>query len=171
MPIVCAAILTACHPQHVPQQTTEPVSFKPIAGNNTVKSSNNHPGTVSPTVYIYKTKKDYSKQVPVLMDESRSCIVSYPAPSDLLRNGKPTLPTPLEEGFWLDNRGIGPTVAFLSYTYEEYIALPKAPSYQDLINHIADKYPLTVIHACGQRADYNDIVAELNEKIRKEGWK
>lgn len=169
--IACATILTACNSQNVPQQNKEPISFKPIVGTNTFKPANNQTGTVSSTVYIYKMKKDYSKQVPVLMDESRSRIVSYPSPSDLLRNGKPTLPTPLEKGFWLDNRGIGPTVAFLSYTYEEYIALPKAPSYQDLMSHIVDKYPLTVILVCGQRADYNDIVAELNEKIRKEGWK
>lgn len=170
MTIACTTLLTACHPQTVPQPTTGPVSFKPVL-NMPTGNPGNRTTAVSPTVYIYKTRKDYSKLVPVLMDENRTRIVSYPAPSDLLRNGRPTLPTPLEEGFWLDNRGIGPTVAFLSYTYEEYIGFTKAPSYQDLMNHIVDKYPLTVIHACGKRSDYKDLIAELNEKIRNEGWK
>ncbi len=31
--------------------------------------------------------------------------------------------------------------------------------------HILDKYPLLELHACGRRADYKDIVPELNEKI------
>ena len=39
-------------------------------------------------VYIYKTRKDYSRLVPVLMDETRTRIVSYPAPTDLKTNGK-----------------------------------------------------------------------------------
>ena len=85
--------------------------------------------------------------------------------------GKPALPTPLEGGYWLDNRGIGPTVAFLSYTYEEYIRLAAPPSREEMMERIVDKYPLTEIRACGRRADYKDIVTELNEKIRREGWK
>jgi hypothetical protein len=109
--------------------------------------------------------------VPVLMNEERTRIVSYPDPIDLQRGGKPALPTPLEGGYWLDNRGIGPTVAFLSYTYEEYIRLAAPPSREEMMERIVDKYPLTEIRACGRRADYKDIVTELNEKIRREGWK
>lgn len=40
-----------------------------------------------------------------------------------------------------------------------------------MMERIVDKYPLTEIRACGRRADYKDIVTELNEKIRREGWK
>ena len=78
-----------------------------------------------------------------------------------------SLPTKLEQGYWLDNRGIGPNVAFLSYTYEEYSKLSVSPSMDDLMSHIVDKYPLLEIHACGRRADYSgkDIVSELNRKI------
>ena len=53
----------------------------------------------------------------------------------------------------------------LTYTYEEYSQLPTAPSMTDLMSHILDKYPLLEIRACGRRADYKDIVIELNEKI------
>ena len=43
--------------------------------------------------------------------------------------------------------------------------MPTAPSMTDLMSHILDKYPLLEIRACGRRADYKDIVIELNEKI------
>lgn len=35
----------------------------------------------------------------------------------------------------------------------------------ELLANIAEKYPLLEIRACGRRADYKDIVSELNEKI------
>lgn len=38
----------------------------------------------SPRVFVYKTKGDYSHLVPVLMDDSRTQILSYPHPRDLL---------------------------------------------------------------------------------------
>lgn len=123
------------------------------------------PASTSPVVYIYKMKADYSHLVPVMMDETRTRILSYPAPVDLKKGDGLRLPTPLEQGYWLDNKGIGPNVAFLTYTYEDYSKLPSAPSMEELMENIAEKYPLTEIHACGRRADYKDIVAELNKKI------
>ena len=99
------------------------------------------------------------------MNEARTRILSYPAPGDLKMGNGLRLPTVLDKGYLLDNKGIGPNVAFLTYTYEEYSQLPTAPSMDDLMSHILDKYPLLEIHACGRRADYKDIVPELNEKI------
>lgn len=120
-----------------------------------------------PTVYIYKTKKDYSHLVPIIMDADRTRIVSYPAPSDLIRNGQLTLPTALDNGYWLDNRGITSNVVFLTYTYEEYAKMPVAPSKEDMLKHVADMYPLINIIDCGKRSDYNDIVNELNQFIHE----
>ena len=168
------ALLAACHSSSETRNGTgradaASATHRPtVAINGTATSQT---GVSSPVVYIYKMKKDYSKLVPVLMNEERTRIVSYPDPVDLQRGGKPALPTPLEGGYWLDNRGIGPTVAFLSYTYEEYIRLAAPPSREEMMERIVDKYPLTEIRACGRRADYKDIVTELNEKIRREGWK
>lgn len=125
--------------------------------------------TVSPTVYIYKTKKNYSHLVPIIMDANRTRIVSYPAPSDLIRNGQLTLPTALNGGYWLDNRGITPNVVFLTYTYEEYAKMPTAPSKEEMLKHIADMYPLINIVNCGKRVDYKDIVTELNQYIQENG--
>ena len=93
-----------------------------------------------------------------------------PAPSDLRRGKELALPTLLEGGFWLDNRGINEHVAFLTYTYEEYSRLPKAPSMDELMAHLLDKQPLVDFRVCGRRADYDDIVSELNALIRRNGW-
>ena len=90
----------------------------------------------SPRVFVYKTKGDYSHLVPVLMDDSRTQILSYPHPRDLFIGGKLCLPTLLNDGYWLDNRGIGRNVAFLSYTYEEYSRLSSAPSMEEHISEI-----------------------------------
>lgn len=121
----------------------------------------------SPTVYIYKMKADYSHHVPVLMDQARNRIVSYPHPKDLFIGGELCLPTPLVQGYWLDNKGINPQVAFLKYTYEEYSKFPQAPSIETLMENILDKNPLIEIHACGKRTDYIHIVEELNQKIEQ----
>lgn len=120
----------------------------------------------SPSVIVYKTRKDYIQQVPVSMNKERTRIVSYPAPTDLIRGDELTLPTPLANGFLLDNRGITPTVAFLTYTYEEYSNLAVAPSIQELMEHIIDKYPLTQMYECGRRAEYKNIVRQLNQIIK-----
>ena len=71
------------------------------------------PASTSPIVYVYKTKADYSHQVPVIMDEARTRILSYPAPGDLKMGNGLRLPTVLNKGYLLDNKGIGPNVAFL----------------------------------------------------------
>ena len=123
-------------------------------------------GIASPHVYIYKMKGDYSQLVPVVMDKSRTRIVSYPAPSDLKVGGRLVTPTPLDNGYWLDNRGINEHVAFLDYTYEEYSALEQTPTVQQLEARILERYPLTELYVCGKRGSYADEVTELNALIK-----
>lgn len=116
-----------------------------------------------PPVIIYKTTRDYSRNVPVTLNADGTKIVSYPAVSDV--RSLP-YPTPLADGFLLDNRGIGQHVAFLSYTYEEYAALSKTPTAAELFEKIIDKHPLVEIHFCGNRYQYKNLVEELNAQIR-----
>lgn len=121
--------------------------------------------TPGPQAIIYKTQKDYSKNVPVTMNKERTQIVSYPAPTDIYYRGELSYPTPLKDGYLLDNRGIGINVAFLSYTYEEYSKLKTAPSMDELKEQIIDFYPLTELWNCGIRSQYKNEVKELNELI------
>lgn len=120
----------------------------------------------SPKAIVYKTVRDYHLNVPVLMDAQKQHIISYPAPSDVFYKGDLALPTPLENGFWLDNRGIGENVVFTSYTYGEYSKQESAPDLETLKAKIVDFYPLLEMYDCGFRSDYVEEVVELNEIIR-----
>ncbi len=113
---------------------------------------------------IYKTYKDFSQQVPIIMNETKTQIVSYPAPSDLQHEGRLALPTPLKDGYLLDNRGIGANVVFTKYTYKEYAELENAPSLSELMASIIEKHPLVVLYDCGTRNQYSSI-SELNKLI------
>jgi len=129
-------------------------------------------GTVMPATLqhalVYKTTKDYSKNVPVNMNADKTEIASYPAPSDIYYQGNLAYPTKLENGYLLDNRGIGPNVAFLSYTYEEYSALKQAPDKETLIKSIIDKNPLVELWDCGTRDYGNDEINVMNALIGKQ---
>lgn len=119
------------------------------------------------SVIIYKTTKDYSDLVPVIMDAGRTKIVSYPAPSDLFFRSELAKPTGLKKGYLLDNRGINENVAFLKYTYETYSKLTEAPSLKEMMLNITDKYPLKEMIYCGKRNQYKDEIKELNALIDK----
>ena len=76
---------------------------------------------------IYKTKGDYSRYVPVELTDDKTRISSFPDVKDVYLDGKLAMPTALTGGYLLDNRGIGPNVAFLSITYEEYSRIEEDP--------------------------------------------
>ncbi len=120
-----------------------------------------------PPTLLYKTTKDYSNLVPVLLSDDKSTIISYPHPSDIKVGDKYSVPTPLSKGYLLDNRGIGKNVAFLKYTYEEYGKLDSAPEPSELYKAIIDKEPLIEMCHCGNRNTYKDVVAELNKAIEQ----
>lgn len=118
-------------------------------------------------VVVYKTKQDYSKQVPVLLSDDKQEIQMYPAPSDLYLGENLALPTQLAKGYWLDNRGIGKNVAFLNMTYADYAKLPKPPSISALKKMIIDKNPLSEFYNCGKRGKFKRLVPALNRMIRR----
>ena len=157
-------LLAACHTEKKVSESTPPQGNGGGGAAITVVSGS--PAAVaSPKVFIYKMKKDYSQNVPVLLSADKKTIVSYPHPRDLYTNGKLAVPTQLKDGYWLDNRGINENVAFLSYTYEEYAALSEAPSVSELYKKIIDKTPITEMWDCGRRHQFQDIVSDLNEAI------
>ena len=116
-------------------------------------------------VIIYKTKVDYLHRVPVLLSPDKKEILSYPHPTDLSAGGVLLLPTPLNQGFFLDNRGIQSNVAFLNLTYEQYVSLSSPPALNEMYAMIIDKDPLSVMYHCGSRKDFKNIESELNQLI------
>ncbi len=119
--------------------------------------------TPGPHVLVYRTTTDLADKVPVILTDDGSSLVSYPDPDDV-RNAA-ARPTPLHQGYLLDNRGIGLNVAFLSMTYADYSALPSVPSEVELMNLIADKHPLKELCDCGSRAAFTDVPAQLDSLI------
>ncbi|MCC8146596.1 MAG: hypothetical protein LIO93_09205 [Bacteroidales bacterium] len=118
-----------------------------------------------PSIVIYKTIADFYDNVPVIMNEDRTEIISYPAPSDVYYKGKLAKPFRLKNGYLLDNRGINENVAFLSFTYEEYSKREQVPSLSELKNNIKEKYPLKELIKCGDRYQLKDEIKELNKLI------
>ncbi len=114
---------------------------------------------------VYKTTVELTDFVPVIMNEVKTKIISYPAPSDLFYEGKLAKPTILKNGYLLDNRGISENVVFLNYTYEAYSKLKEAPALSEMMENIKVKYPLKELVNCGLRYKYKDKVKELNVLI------
>ena len=99
-----------------------------------------------PRIVIYKTSADFSNNVPVAMDDSKTQIVSFPDPIDVKANKRPTL---LNTGYMLDNFGIGKNVVYTDYTYEQYAALESVPDMETLLQHIVEKNPLVEYYVSG----------------------
>ncbi len=161
--LACASLflLSGCH---APKQAAETV------GQNADTAfawgyTPTHKVAALPPVIVYKTRKDYNNLVPVTLDATGTEIAAYPAPSDLRRGDSYAVPTVLDNGYLLDNRGISVHTAFTSYTYEEYAAMEASPSPEDLKAHIIDKNPFVELWHCGQANQYKDKVAELNRLI------
>lgn len=122
----------------------------------------NYPG---PHAIIYKTKNYYNNLVPIIMSDDKTEIVSYPGIKDIYYKGKLALPTELNNGFLLDNRGINKNTAFIKYTYQQYSKLPETPKMEILLKSIIDKDPFIEMYDCGQKNIYQDIIKELNNII------
>ena len=158
-------LLTACHTEKKVAEDNTAQQGNGGGAAITVSSGGSQVSVASPAAIIYRMKKDYSQKVPVILSADKKTIVSYPHPRDLYTNGKLAVPTKLNGGYWLDNRGINQNVAFLSYTYETYAALGDAPDLTVLYSKIIDKDPLIEMWVCGRRHQFHDIEAELNEAI------
>ena len=100
-----------------------------------------------------------------MLSDDKKKITSYPDIRDIYFRGAIAYPDPLEKDFLLDNRGIGPNVAFLKFTYTEYQQLEKTPTIDVLLSRILDNDPLTEMYQCGTRAQYSDPVKALNQII------
>lgn len=118
-----------------------------------------------PPTFVYKTKKDYYYNVPVTLSADRKKIESFPAPADLMADGKYLYPEKMHKGYLLDRKGIGLNVAFLSYTYEEYARLNEAPAPEVLFSKIVDNDPLEELYNLGSRYQFDNLPDTVNKII------
>ncbi|MCB2220161.1 MAG: hypothetical protein KQI35_07170 [Bacteroidetes bacterium] len=127
-------------------------------------------GQPGPPLIIYRTNGDYFFNVPVILNEDHTAVVSYPDPRDLVIGGNYTYPTHLSNDFLLDNRGINENVAFLKLTYDEYSKLSSAPNSAELMEMVVEAEPLTEMYQCGNRSNVDDPQSYLNAKIENNEW-
>ncbi len=121
--------------------------------------------STGPPITIYKTKKDYSKNVAVGLSDDKSKIISYPHPSDVYFRNKLAYPTKLTKGYLLDNMGINENVAYLNISLEKYSKYENVPSLEELYGSIIDKDPITELYFCGNRQNLKDEISEINKLI------
>lgn len=119
-----------------------------------------------PPALVYKTRADYDNLVPVIMNDEKTIIVSYPHPNDLKSSQGNPAPVKLKKGYLLDKKGIGKNVAFLKMTYEEFAKLAEPPSMEELEKLILDRDPLVELCDCGNITRFTDPVNQLNDYIR-----
>lgn len=137
-----------------PKQQVAAVKGKPILANA--------------PVIVYKTKADYSQHVPVGLSSDKMTIVSYPSPGDVYYGGDLAYPVSLEEGYYLDRRGIDENAAFTKWTYYEYSRLSKTPTQDEIKNMLLDVDPFIELYNCGTLNDFDNLVDDLNRIIRKD---
>jgi hypothetical protein len=135
--------------------------FSAFSFSQVVSSS---PKGLAPLI-IYKTKADYSNNIPVTLNETKDRIVSYPSIKDVIKVGKLARPDKLKNGYLLDNFGIGPNTVFTSYTFEDYSKLAEVPSIQEIMNRIIDYKPIIEMYTCGNRIDFKNI-KQINRIIK-----
>ncbi len=122
--------------------------------------------TSPPFIIIYKTKANYDSLIPIGLNESKTQIVSYPAPSDIKSiYGFPT-PVRLEDNYLLDKRGINKHTVFLDISYSEYAKYEKSPDTDTLMKHIINYNPFTEIWNCGSKYSYSDAISQINQIIK-----
>jgi hypothetical protein len=119
---------------------------------------------INPPVIIYKTRKDYFNNVPVLLSNDKLSVSAYPDKADIYHDGELATPTLLANGYLLDNRGISENSAFVKYTYREYSQLTSTPSAETLFSMVIDADPFTEIYSCQCTRDTFEI-----DRIIKEG--
>src|ERR1017187_6426884 len=110
MKIITAILLVAifgCTTNH--KATQADAVSKESAKSNQEFTPQYIPG---PHVVVYKTKANYNNLVPVELTDDKTKIVSYPDPKDVKTENGYSLPSSLNNGYLLDNRGIGKNAAF-----------------------------------------------------------
>ncbi|MDA3880687.1 MAG: hypothetical protein PF436_09895 [Prolixibacteraceae bacterium] len=136
-----------------------------VAACNLSKQTGNQQPMASEPFLIYKTKADYSNNVPVIMNAEKTKIVSYPSPSDIMVDDELVKPIKLIDGCLLDKRGIGVNVAFTFFTYEEYVKLDVAPDINKLMSSIIDNDPLIELYNCKKHLKIKHSIDKVNALI------
>lgn len=115
---------------------------------------------------VYKTRINFNENVPVILSEDKTKIISYPHPKDVSIENILVIPTKLNNGYLLDNKGISKNTAFISVKYDAFSKMKDAPSYDVLYSLIIDKDPITELYDCGNKIAFTNELSQLNHMIK-----
>jgi len=121
----------------------------------------------NPPLLIYKTKKDYFKNIPIVLTSDKKEIASYPHPIDIFYKNNLAYPTQLVNNYFIDNRGLSVHSVFTNYEYDGFSKLKSVPTEIEFLKNIIDDNPFLELYHCGCRNDYKDEVTTMNQVIRK----
>lgn len=155
--IMLVILVSACKSKQIPTEKTElknKVTFTPIYDSG-------------PPVIVYKTRKDYQNNVPVMLSDDRKSIVWYPHPSDLRIENLYKTPVALQDNYLLDKQGISKNVAFLNISYKKYAELKEVPSLVALFELVIDANPLIEMCNCGVSSAFTDETSQINSLINQ----
>lgn len=115
---------------------------------------------------IYRVKPEYFDKVPIQLNQDKTEILSYRAPSDVKPEGG-SLPTPLENGYFLDNIGINVKTSYLLITLYAYSMLEKAPSKEEMLKMVMKGDPFIEIYNTNiPKVNSPEFIDKLNKLIR-----
>lgn len=117
-----------------------------------------------PSVLIYKTSGNFTDNVPIQLNESRTAVVSYPAPSDITAE---SAPVKLADGYLLDRRGISSNTVFTTFTYSQYSRLTAAPTAEELMKAVIPGSQVTEIVEMPFNITQTDAASLCNTLIRE----
>lgn len=114
---------------------------------------------------VYKVKKPFHGFVPVVLNEDKSDIISYPGKEDALHILERGIALQLQEDYWLDKQGIQAHSVFLSKTLEEWKNLTVIPTPREMMALIQIQEPFAELCDCGNAYTFKNIEQELNQLI------
>jgi len=107
---------------------------------------------------IYKTKKDYSDKVSIVLSPDKKEIIAYPGPTDVVHQK----PVQLANGYYMQRM---PGNAFLSLTIDEYMNAENPFAPEQLFGYVIDKKPYREKYECCHVL-HNRDTATVNQFIR-----
>lgn len=116
-------------------------------------------------VIVYKTYKDFSQYVPVMLSEDKTTLISYPDKRDIANNR--SFPDSLKQGYLLDNIGIGKNTAYLIFTIQDYSQMTIYPTPETLMKSILETNPFTEMYLCNCQKDTIIINSMIEKGISK----
>lgn len=94
-----------------------------------------------PKAVVYRTNIPVDNHPAVKLSNSGNELIYFPDPRDIHSNSRPIA---LADNWLLDRQGgISMNSRFLTFTYDEYAALPKVPAMSEILNSIRNDAQVT----------------------------